>query len=129
MPLCLRDSGTSRHEYRPLKSLVSALVAGGGNEESLAYEFAVDVLAAAQPQLHLIGERLFRSHASGEINEPLDRFFNILLHMHCNRLFGIDLRAERRTRAFLYHVLEAQQRKDHQRSNSSAKLNTLVVSA
>jgi thiopeptide-type bacteriocin biosynthesis protein len=106
-----REQVTSRrevsHEYRQLKSSLRSLVSDPGH--LLAQpggEAAARILAARRAALAPVADRLVGLAEQNELSQPLTTLYRSFVHLHCNRLLGIDLHAERQVLSLLLRTRE-----------------------
>lgn len=85
---------------RPLISIAEAILTNNLMEKE----------AKLFQALNLRQEALFQLHAQmGKANQQ--SILDSLIHMHCNRLFGVDAKLESKARAHAFHILSSLQQK------------------
>ncbi len=62
------------------------------------------ILEARRAELAPVGARLAELEASGQLLRPRTELYSSYLHMHCNRLFGVDGAAEQEAMELLLRV-------------------------
>jgi lantibiotic biosynthesis protein len=82
-------------EYRRRKDSLRSLL---GDPEAIRSQPGGDAvaqaLAARRRESELAGRRLDELEASGLLFQPKGQLFNSYVHLHCNRLLGVDRKAE-----------------------------------
>jgi thiopeptide-type bacteriocin biosynthesis protein len=116
----LRELGlkTARTEcaeqYRRRRDRLVAMLPA--SPDALAAVFgrpAADALAARADRVHPLGRELAAAAQGGALTQTTSDLFRSYMHMHCNRVFGVDHAVERRVYGLLARAHDALK---HQRS-------------
>ena len=94
-------------EYRQRKTLLRSLLHDPHRLLSEpGGEAAAQALAAQRTALAPVAGRLAELRERGELIQPVEMLYSSFVHMHCNRLFGLDKTAERRVLGLLLRTRE-----------------------
>lgn len=95
-------------EWREHKDALRALLGSPGGSHSLGGDRLAALLDGFVSDLHPLGDRLHELRAEGTLSWPAaDALHASFVHMHCNRLLGIDRPAERRSVGLLHRALDS----------------------
>ncbi len=94
-----RESATLRKEsdasYREKSRQLRALLGDPGTLQTLpGGKQAADVLARRRVRLEMVRQQLSEAVEKHMLTQPLFKIYGSFVHMHCNRLLGIDRPAE-----------------------------------
>ncbi|WP_220191853.1 lantibiotic dehydratase [Ktedonospora formicarum] len=93
--------------YRQKKHRLRALLSSAENnfqtvgDEAMANSY----LASQTPLLH-VADRLEEALSRGELTQPVSHLYSSYVHLHCNRLLGINAKAERMALELLLRIRE-----------------------
>ena len=97
-------------EYRRRQQKLRSLLSDSPQTraESLGEPFSCELRSFREAMLPLATE-LSELAAAGELSRPLDDLYASMSHLHCNRMIGIDIQAERVSLGLLLRALEGLQ--------------------
>lgn len=99
-------------EYRRSGNMLISLMESSSTDLKTDYEPVLKILNESYDKLRKIADNLHSLEAGSRLSRPIAEIMQSVVHMHCNRIFGISSRTEHTARALLSKCLKSMHKRN-----------------